>query len=610
MRLQPLRRWTGGAVLFLVAVSGCAPRRELAGAARPAPSEIVYYGETSRIRGFDPVKTGDIASTLAMGKVYEGLLQYGYFARPYRAEPNLAEALPEVSADGLTYRFRVRSGIYFQDDPCFAATGGKGRELTADDFVYAIKRLADFKNASTGYWILRDRVVGLDEFRSASGGPGATDYSQDVPGLRAPDRRTLEIRLKRPYPQLLWVLTMHYTFAVPREAVEFYGSDFLNHPVGTGPFVLRAWRQNYRMEFVRSPQWRATGRVEQFPAAGTNAAGAADVLPSAAGEPLPRVDRIVQYVIGDPSTQWLLFLSGALESSGVSKDNWDAVFAADGTLTADIRARGIQLHSAPALDIAYLGFNMDDPVVGRNRALRQAMASAFDGARWVRFQKGRVVPATGPIPPGISGCAPEPARYPFDLARAAELLQTAGYPQGRDPATGRRLALTLELGAADPETRETAEVIADFMGRIGIVVESSFNNRPTFFRKIEQRRAQMFILNWAADYPDAENFLQLFYAPNSSPGANRTNYANPEFDRLYEQLRSMPESAERAELCRRMVALVQEDCPWIFLHHPVVFELQHPWVQNVVPHDFPYGMFKYYAIDAQAREAWRASRRR
>jgi ABC-type transport system substrate-binding protein len=316
---------------------------------------------------------------------------------------------------------------------------------------------------------------------------------------------------------------------------------------------------------------------------------------------VPFVDRIVQYVVSDASTQWLLFLSGALESSGISKDNWDAVFAAPGRLADDLVARGIRLHSAPGLEVAYLGFNMDDPLLGRNRPLRQALASAFDVERWVRFQKGRVVPASGPLPPGIRGYVERPSQFPYDLGRAAALLAEAGYPGGRDPATGRRLTLTLELGGADPETRETAEVLADFYARVGVVLEPSFNNRPTFFRKLEQRRAQTFILSWVADYPDAENFLQLFYGPNASPGANRANYANATFDRLYERFRELPDNPARAEVCRAMEDVVREECPWVFLHHPVVYGLEQGWVRNVAPHDFPYGMFKYYAVDDVAR---------
>ncbi|MBU4200868.1 MAG: hypothetical protein KKG09_01075 [Verrucomicrobia bacterium] len=567
-------------------------------------SEAVLFGETTRIRGFDPVKAGDFVSALAVSRIYEGLLQYAYLDRPYRLEPLLAETLPEVSADGLTYVFTIRRGIYFQDDPCFTATGGKGRELTARDFVYAILRVADLKNASTGYWAFQDRIVGLDEFRAASGGAEATDYSQSIPGLRAGDSATLTITLKRPYPQILWVLTMPYAFAVPREAVEFYGRDFVNHPIGTGPFILQSWQRNYRVEYARNPKWAATNRGDCYPGTGAEEDRIEGLLADA-GRPLPFLDRIVEYVIADDTTKWMMFLDGQLDRFGaISRDNWEAVVTPDRRLNRDLEARGIRLVLRPTLEIYFIGFNMNDPVVGANRQLRQALTCAFNTESWIRFHNQRIIRPTGPIPPGLAGADLSPERFPFDLDRARQLLGEAGYPQGVDPKTGRRLQLTLELASADSaELRQSTELLVDFMAKIGVVIKPVYNNKPTFFDKIERRQAQMFRLSWSADYPDAQNFLQLFYSPNASPGPNRTNYSNPAFDRLYEQVRLMPDSPERTARYRQMANLVIEDCPWLFTHLPLAYGLQQAWVKNVKLHDFPFGMAKYYRVDGEKRRA-------
>ena len=570
-----------------------------------APGEMVFYGETARIRGFDPIRAGDVASALAASKVFEGLLQYAYLDRPYRVEPLLAEALPKVSRDGLTYTFRIRQGVFFQDDPCFGATGGKGRELVAEDFVYSMKRIADLKNGSSGYWAFNERIAGLDEWRAASGGPGPTDYDAPVDGLRALDRHTLRIQLKRPYPQLLWILTMHYAMAVPREAVEYYGTEFVNHPVGTGPFILKSYRQNYRYEFVRNPKWAETGRVDRYPASSADPNDPPELLADA-GKPVPFLDRIIQYVIEDATTEWLMFLTGQMESSGVTRDNWDAVITQEKLLTPELVGQGIRLLSAPTLDIFYIGFNMDDPVVGKNKALRQALTCAFDTQAYIKFYNHRITRPNGPIPAGVAGYTDRPSPFPFDLERAKKLLAEAGYPEGKDPATGRRLQLTLELGSAEnPEFRQAAELFCHFMERIGVVVQPSYNNWPTFLEKMERRQAQLFSLGWVADYPDAENFLQLFYGPNSSPGPNHSNYATPEFDRLYEQAREMQDGPARTELYRKMADLVVEDCPWIFTSNPLSYGLQHHWLGNYKYHDFPYGMVKYYRIDTEARTAWK-----
>jgi ABC-type transport system substrate-binding protein len=568
--------------------------------------EQVLYGQTSRFKGFDPVKVSDVASSVMICRVYEGLLEYAYLDRPYRVQPMLAEAMPEVSGDGLTYTFRIRKGIFFQDDPCFP--GGKGRELTAEDFVYSIKRIADLKNASSGFWVFNGRVAGLDEFRAASAGDAPTDYRASVEGLRSIDRYTLQIRLKEAYPQLLWVLAMHYTFAVPREAVEFYGDGFVNHPVGTGPYILETWNNNYRIEFVRNPKWAETGRVELYPSTGTEEARTAGLLDDA-GRPIPFIDRIVQYVVDDVATTWMMFLSGQFSYSTISRDNWAAVITPGRELVSAMKEQGVELLSSPTLYLSYIGFNMDDPLVGKNKKLRQALSCAFDPELLVQYYNGRVTPVYGPLPDPLAGFKPSPTAYSFNLAKAKQLLAEAGYPDGIDPATGRRLELTLELGDAAPDTRQVVELMIGMVEKAGIVLKASYNNWPAFLDKLDRRQAQIFKLGWVADYPDSENFLQLFYGANASPGPNHANYVNPQIDKLYEQLRTMLPGSEKDRLCEQMVDTIVEDCPWIFLYQPMDFAVIHNWLKNYSLHDFPYTMTKYRRIDNVAWDEWKAKHR-
>jgi oligopeptide transport system substrate-binding protein len=592
------------ACLTFVLLQGCGPTKD----EQPA-DEMVLHGTTSRIRGFDPVKAGDVASSLVISKVYEGLLQYSYLERPYKVEPLLAESLPEISADGLTYTFKLRKGIYFQDDPCFP--GGKGRELVAEDFVYSIKRVADMNNHATGYWAYNDRIVGLDEFRKSTDGGKVADYDARVEGLLAIDDHTFQMTLKRPYPQLLWILTMHYAFAIPREAVECYGHEFINHPVGTGPFAVDSWIRNYRIEFVRNPKWAETGRRELFPSDGSEEDGKIG-LQEDAGKKLPFLDRIVLYVISDASTQWLKFVSGGLESSGISRDNWDAVMNQKMDLDDSLSRRGVRLYKTPSLDVFYIGFNMSDPVVGspageRSKKLRQALTCAFDSEKWISFWNHRAIRAKGPIPPGVAGYDDEPSPYPFDLKKARVLLAEAGYPGGVDKGTGKRLRLKIEIGRADPQSRDAVELVAAFLMEIGIILEPNYNNWPTFLQKMERRQCQLYRLGWIADYPDAENFLQLFYGPNSSPGPKHSIYENKEFDELYKKIRTMQDGPDRTKIYRQMSNIVIEDCPWIFTDHPMSYGLHHSWVRNYKPHDFPYGMLKYRKIDDSVRSEWKSA---
>lgn len=568
----------------LAALAGCGPAPE------PVADSIPTLRlTTSRLRGFDPAHASDQASILATGRIYEGLLQYSYWDRPYRVEPLLAAAMPEVSPDGTVWRIPLRPGICFSDDPCFVASGGKGRELVAQDFVYSILRIADLKVGSGGYWVFRGRIAGLDDFREASRGDAPTDYDRPVEGLRAVGPHELEIRLTAPYPQLPWVLAMPYAFAVPREAVEFYGAKFVNHPVGTGPYVLASARQNYRYEYRANPKWPETGRRDAMPA---------DAPTPDAGKPLPLTPRIVDSVVGDPSTAWLMFLSGQLDLADVSRDQWDSIITPAKELRPELAARGIELSKSPQLNVTYTAFNQDDPVVGPNKKLRQALSCAFDSEQWMDFQNGRIVKPCGPVPPGVAGAREDDPPYGYDLVRAKRLLAEAGYPEGQDPATGRRLKLTLELGQADnPEARQGAEVMASFCERIGIVLEPSYNNWPAFLKKIEQRQAQLFTLTWMGDYPDAQNFLQLFASENVSPGPNRANYRSEDFDRLYRAMTALPESPEREALCRAATDVVLEDCPWILMAHPMAFTVRHARLRNYRRHDFNWGMEKYWRAE-------------
>ncbi|HSR87549.1 MAG TPA: ABC transporter substrate-binding protein, partial [Pontiella sp.] len=213
-------------------------------------------------------------------------------------------------------------------------------------------------------------------------------------------------------------------------------------------------------------------------------------------------------------------------------------------------------------------------------------------------------PIGGPVPEPLAGCLKEPSPYAFNLEKARALLVEAGYPDGIDSATGRRLELTMELGSASANARQMMELMADMYQKIGIVLKASYNTWPAFIEKMNRRQAQMFQLGWVADYPDAENFLQLFYSKNESPGPNHANYRNADIDRMYEQIRTMLDSPERTAIYEEMAGMIVEDCPWIFLYQPMDFGLIHSWVENYVSHAFPYGMGKYRRLNPETCRQW------
>ena len=583
-------------LMAMIFVVSCSEKPETTGSGEEM---VINVALPLEIKGFDPSQANDLYSHRALVQIYEPLYQYSYLERPYKVEPLLAASTPEVSEDKLTFTIPVRKDVKFQDDPCFEENNGKGRPVTAQDFIYSFKRIADKKVNSNGWWIFRDRIVGLDEFRQKSLNLESGDYyNLAVEGLSAPDDHTLVIRLKKPYPQLIYVLTMAYTCVVPREAVEYYGEEFMNHPVGTGPFQLEEWIRKSRIVYTQSPSFRG----EKYPSRGTEEAEEMGLLEDA-GESIPFADKIVFNIIKEDSALWLEFQSGNLDRSSLPKDNFKSAINADGELRENLSRKGVRLWKEPRLDLTYIAFNMEDPAFGKSRALRRALSLSLNRRRIIRHMyNGRAIAAEGPIPPGLVGYRPgfDNPWLGYDPERAKEQMKIARKELGLEP--GEKITLTYESQSNDITARQMDELVISSLEEAGVEFEYNVNTWTQFLDKIKNKKAQIWGAAWGADYPDAENFLQLLYGPNSSPGDNSANYDNPEFNRLYEQISTMMDSPERTEIYHRMVDIVTRDCPWIFGTHRISFSLYHNWLKNYLPHDLAQNTLKYYKIDKKLRE--------
>jgi ABC-type transport system substrate-binding protein len=560
---------------------------------------VTFHTTLARVRTLDPARASDAASGVAVGHLYDRLVQYDYAERPYCIIPAMAAAMPDWRDDGLTVVFRLRPGLVFPDDSCFHEPGQTvappaQRRVRARDVVFSLLRLADARVHSPGYWTLRGRLQGLDAFHDRTNGLAAEDFSpydEGVPGLTAPDDETVVLRLTAPYPQLLQVLAMPYASVVPERAVRHYGERLAEHPVGSGPFRLGPWRRNHSFVLLRNPDYRC------------------ETVPWE-DRPLPLADRVVCYIVQEPLSAWLLFLQGNLDMIGLTPDTVDAVLDEHHELHPDVSRRGIVLHRVPGFEITYIGFNLRDPLLGANRALRQAISLAYDRDKRMALSRGQYLPAAGPIPPNVPGYR-ENFHNPYarrDLESARRLLAEAGFPDGVDPATGRRLRLRFDLGGTDLTRRQQAELMVADMRELGIEIEPVLSNLPRFFEKIQRGDVQLFRLSWIGDYPDAQNFLQLFYGPNAG-SCNRAWFRDAETDALYERAEALPPGEERAELFSRIQARVVEECPWIFENHPVSFRLVHGWVRGYIPHPFAWDSWKYLGIDADARRAWQREAR-
>jgi len=578
----------------LVTVAGCGSSSPPAEA-----NEVVLYGAlAAKIRGLDPGDIGDTTSASVAANIFECLYQYHYLKRPYQIIPQLAEGMPQVSADGLTYTIKIKKGVYFADDACFE--GGKGRELKAGDFVFAWKRIADIKYLSKNWWIFDNRLVGLDEFREYTKTcrrPADVDYSRPVEGLQTPDDYTLVIKLTKPWPQITYILAHQPTAPVAKEAVDYYGKDIINHPVGTGPFRLNLWHRGSYIEFVRNKNFRG----EFYPSDGEKGDFEQGYLDDA-GKEMPMVDRIVMMIVQEDPPRWFLFLQGKIGASGIPKDNFNEAIGQKGQLTEQMQKRNIHLLTFRDPSTYWIGFNMEDEVLGGNKPLREAISYAVDRKKYIElFTNNRGEAAYGFIPPLMKAYNPQVRTIgsSYDPDKAKTLVKQAQQIYG-----GELPELTLALPGTDAVVRQQGEFLKRCFKKVGLTVEIDYMDWPTFQNKVKSKSAQMFSLGWIADYPDAENFLQLFYSKNISPGSNNFNYSNPEFDRIYEKIAVMPDSEQRTELYRKAEQIVIEDCPAVFMLHGVAYVLHHDWVKNYKPHAFQYGTTKYRRIDLEKRAVY------
>ncbi len=437
-------------------------------------------------------------------------------------------------------------------------------EVSADGLVYTLRLVPGCPLAAA------DIVRALEHLRAPETvSPGAWTMKA-VDTIKALDAGTVEIRLSRRLHVFPWMLAMAYCAVLDSEGN------------GTGPYKLAEWRKNHEMRFVRNDSWRGWAALD-------GAAGA---------DAKRHFDEIRYLVIDDVSTQWLMFLKGEVDFLGeISRDNFDAIVDGDGGLDERLVRQGVRLYASPSLDVRYIGFNMRDKVLGTNRALRQALSCAFDFPAWRKFYNGRIDPANSPVPETVGGALTTPSPYSFDLEKAKKLLAEAGYPGGIDPATGRRLVLTLSIGRPTQDSREAGELLASFFAKIGIKLELAFHTWEAFLRAVNEGRTQMYMMGWVGDYPDAENFLQLFYSKNMSPGPNHSCYENPAFDKAFDEAMTATDEAERYRCWRECQEIVREDCPWIFTHFPKSYTLVRSRVGNYIPSAMPYGDEKNYTVE-------------
>ncbi|RSK47778.1 ABC transporter substrate-binding protein [Hymenobacter rigui] len=538
------RRAVGFAPLLLGLLAACAEQEPATDARR-----VFRYNQPESLTSLDPAFARNQANTWAVTQLYNGLVELDDSLKP---GPSVARRY-DISPDGRRYTFTLRPDVRFHDSEVFP--GGKGRRVTAHDFVYSFRRLLDGATASPGGWIFRGKVL-----EKADGEPSDTCFV-------AVNDSTLRIHLQEPFIPFLGILTMPYAYVVPREAVQKWGKDFREHPVGTGPFRFKEWDEGNAIIYHRNPTyWKTDAR----------------------GQRLPYLDAVQISFIQDRKTEFLTFMQGKLDFlSGIRSGSRDLIMYPDGTVREDFKGK-FRLQKVPYLNTEYLGMQQDltnlrgdNLTTGKalqDKRVRQALNYALNKPEFLAYFLNNVGKPgnSGFVPASLPSFSAEKVPgYTYQPEKARQLLRAAGY------GPGKPLRLRLNTVA---ESKEFCEYYQKKWAEVGVQVEIDVNQGAAHGEMIDNGRAAFFTRSWLGDYPDAENYLALFYSPNFAPaGPNKTHFKRPAYDQLYQQAKLEQDADKRYALYQQMDRLVTEECPVIAVYYDEVVRLTQNNVQGLTP---------------------------
>jgi len=564
------------------------------------PAKVLRYVFPAAESGFDPVAVHDLYSSQVLRSVFETLYSYDYLARPVKLVPQAAESLPIVTDGGKTYTIRLKKGIYFATDPAF---NGKRRELIMADYVYSLKRLIDPKLRSPWSWLVEGKIVGLDAIDQQAKKAGPFNYDAPVEGLELLDRYTLRIRLKAPDYNLGQILAHTPTGAVAREVIEKYrdGNGYaMANPVGTGPYQLSSWVRGAKIVLTANPEYR--GFIWNF-APGKDPEDS-KIVAAMKGKTMPQIGRVEISVIPEDQSRWLAFQNGEVDLFNL--DGPLAPRALDhGKLRPELAAKGVILSRIIEPELSHYYFNMQNPVLGglskEKIALRRAIAMAHNVNEEIAIVwSGQAIKLEYPIPPGVVGHDPHyKSSVKYDPKTANVLLDKFGYKKGKDGwrtlPDGKPLSITFSV-RADSTGQQQAEMWKKTFDSIAIRMQSDKRPFPDLLKAEKQCQLMMRTSPWIADYPDGDNFMQLFYGPNTSQ-SNNGCMQMADFDRLYEQSRKLPAGAERDLLYHKMARMLEVYAPTLIGYARYRNMLAQPYVIGYKKHPIMHSEWIYIDIE-------------
>ena len=602
--------------LFLVAALALAPALAptLAFAQSGAEKKVLRYAFPVAESNFDPAQITDLYSRTVATSIFESPYEYEFMAQPVGIRPSTAAAMPEISDDFRTFTIRIKPGILFADDPAFK---GKKRELTAEDYVYSLKRHYDPRWKSGNLYILENaKILGLSELRKRLMDAGKPfDYDTPVEGLRALDRYTLQIKLAESSPRFIYSFFTDgsFTGALAREVVEFYGDRIGEHPVGTGPYRLADWKRSSRIVLAKNPNYREVLYDENPPASNARLVAIAQQYK---GKRLPMIDEVHISIIEEVQPRWLAFLNGEHDLMDRLPADFATSVIPNNELAPNLAKQGMKAFRYPLSDVAVSYFGMEHPVVGgyepHKVALRRAISLAVDVDREIRLvRRGQAIPGQGPIPPGTVGYDPKfkTTMSDYDLGRAKALLDMYGYVDKdgdgwRDQPDGSPLLLEYST-QPDQQNRQLSEQWNRNMKAINIRIEFKTAKWPENLKTSRTGKLMMWGLGWSGG-PDSDTFLALGYGPNKGQ-ANHARFDLPAFNKLYEQQRGMPNGPERNTVMAEAAKLMVAYMPYKIHVHRIATDITQPWVVAYHRNPFVRDIWRYTDIDLEAFQSRRGA---
>ncbi len=578
------------------------------GVAAADPNKVIRYAFPIAETNFDPVAISDRYSNTLIEDVLESMLTYDYLARPVKLAPNTLAAMPEILDNGATYVFRIKPGIHFTPHPAFKSAA---RELIAADYEFSLKRLFDPKLRSPWMFLLEDSLIGGKEAYSRAKAAGRFDYDLPIEGVRVLDRYSLQVRLKAPDYNLLYIMAMPATAALAREVVQMYGDDIGSHPVGTGPYLLKEWKRSSRIVLEANPGFRE----EMF--ASEPGADPLDLKIAAhlRGKRLPLVGRVEISIIEETQPRWLAFLNREHDYIERFPNEYANIAAPGGKLAPNLAKQGISLQRQVEPNLTYYYFNMEDPVVGgytpAKVALRRAVSMSMNDNEEIQIlRKNQAVRAESPVPPGVAGYDENfrSMAAAYNPAKAKAMLDLFGYVDRdgdgyREAPDGKPLSIEYASTPTQLE-RQYDELWKKSLDAIGIRMTSRKAKWPDLLKESKAGKVQFRGLAWGADYPDADNFLQLLYGPNSGQ-SNDARFRLAAFDRLYEQAKRLPDTPERTRLYQEMNRLILAYAPWKLGVNRVEGYLLHPWIKCYKKHPILRAQWRFLDVDVEQQAAAR-----